>query len=103
MSDMVQTLTDLVQYEPGSVVSKVVLNKRIGTFTLLAYSQGEGLAEHSSPYDIPFIVLEGTAEVLLVGAPYYVSAGQMMMLPANIPHAVKAITNFKMALVIIRE
>lgn len=103
MADMVQTLTDLVEYERGSVISRVILNKKIGSFTLLAFSQGEGLAEHSSPYEIPFMVLEGVAEVIMGGLSYRVGAGQMMLLPASIPHAVKAITNFKMALVLIKE
>lgn len=103
MSNHVQTLTDLVQYQPVSVVSKTIINKKTGTFTLFAFAQGEGLSEHTAPYDAPLTVLDGEAEVILGGETHHLGAGQMLVLPAGIPHAVKAITNFKMALVMIRD
>ncbi len=103
MSNHAQTLTDLVQYQPGSVVSKTVINKKAGTFTLFAFAQGEGLSEHTAPYDAPLIALDGEAEITLDGVEHRLGAGQMLVLPSGIPHAVKAITNFKMALVMIRE
>ncbi|HQV69428.1 MAG TPA: cupin domain-containing protein [Thermoflexales bacterium] len=103
MTNTVHTLTDLVQYQPNSVVSKTVINKKAGTFTLFAFAQGEGLSEHTAPYDAPLIALDGEAEVMLGGTAYHLSTGQMLVLPAGVTHAVKAITNFKMALVMIRD
>jgi quercetin dioxygenase-like cupin family protein len=102
-NNIVHTLTDLVQYQPGSVVSKTIINKKTGTFTLFAFAQGEGLSEHTAPYDAPLIVLDGEAEVTLGGVAHELCAGQMLVLPAGVPHAVKAITHFKMALVMIRD
>jgi quercetin dioxygenase-like cupin family protein len=98
-----QELVSLVQAQEGSVVSRVLLKKETGTVTLFAFAQGQGLSEHSTPHDAMVHVLEGSVEILIGGAPHRVSAGEALLLPANIPHALSAPTAFKMLLVMIRE
>jgi quercetin dioxygenase-like cupin family protein len=98
----VLTMTDLVAYQAGSVVSKTVLDKTIGTITLFAFDAGEGLSEHTAPYDAFVQVIDGEAEVTIAGALHMVQAGQILIMPANQPHALRAAKRFKMLLVMIR-
>lgn len=98
----VLTMTDLVAYQDGSVVSKTVLDKTIGTITLFAFDAGEGLSEHTAPYDAFVQVIDGEAEVTIAGALRAVQAGQILIMPANQPHALRAVKRFKMLLVMIR-
>ena len=98
----VQTISDLVQYQPSTVVSRVILKNPGGTVTAFAFDAGEGLSEHTAPFDALVQVTEGEAEVTIAGDACTVSAGQLLKLPAKIPHAVKAITRFKMLLVMIK-
>ena len=96
------TMRDLVSYQDGSVVSKTLIDKKIGTLTLFSFDAGQGLSEHTAPFDAFVQVLDGEAEVTIDGAPQTVSAGQMIIMPANHPHALQAVKPFKMLLVMIR-
>jgi quercetin dioxygenase-like cupin family protein len=97
------SLASLVEYQAGSVVSKQVLEKKAGTLTLFAFDAGQGLSEHTAPYDATILVIDGKAEILIDGKPHEVGAGQMVIMPANVPHAVKARERFKMLLIMIRS
>lgn len=95
-------VASLVEVQPGAVVSREVIGKPQGTVSLFAFDQGEGLSEHTSPYDALVLALEGKVRVTLDGAEHEVGEGQMIMMPANVPHALEAVTPFKMMLVLIR-
>ena len=96
------TLRELVAYNEGSVVSKTLIDKKIGTVTMFSFDAGQGLSEHTAPFDAFVQVVDGEAEVTINGQPQTVAAGQMIIMPANIPHELKAIKPFKMLLVMIR-
>lgn len=97
------TLAALTEYQTGAIVSREVLRKPTGTVTAFAFDAGQALSEHTAPFDALVCVLDGAAELQIAGKPHQVSAGQMIILPANKPHAVKAVTRFKMLLVMIRS
>ena len=99
----VLALVDLVQYQPGAVVSRTLIKKASGTVTVFAFDAGEGLSEHAAPYDALIFVVDGEAEITVAGSPHVVRAGQMVRLPANRPHALRAVARFKMILTMIRE
>ncbi len=92
----------LVTCQPGTVVSRTLVRKPAGTVTAFAFDAGEGLSEHTAPFDALALDLEGEAEISIAGTPHRLSAGQLLRLPAQQPHAVKAITPFKMLLVMIK-
>lgn len=94
---------DLVAYQTGAVVSREVVRKKTGSVTLFAFDEGQGLSEHTAPFDALVHVLEGVTEVSIGGALHRVSGGELLLMPANVPHALKAATRFKMMLVMIRE
>ena len=96
-------LKDLAAYQDHSIVSREIIKKPAGTVTVFAFDEGEGLSEHTAPFDALVHVLEGTAEVFIDGVPHTVQAGEMIIMPAHIPHAVKAVEPFKMLLVMIRS
>jgi len=96
------TLSELVSYQDGSVVSKTLIDKKIGTLTMFSFGAGQGLSEHAAPFDAVVQVVDGEAEVIIDGEPQTVSAGQMIIMPANIPHELKAVKPFKMLLTMIR-
>lgn len=96
------TLSELVSYQEGSVVSKTLIDKKIGTLTMFSFGAGQGLSEHAAPFDAVVQVVDGEAEVVINGEPQTVSAGQMIIMPANIPHELKAVNPFKMLLTMIR-
>jgi quercetin dioxygenase-like cupin family protein len=98
----VKLLTELLNYQESSVVSRVLLKNKGGTVTLFAFDQGEGLSEHTAPFEAFVLVIDGTATVEIAGKAHSVSTGETIALPANIPHAVKAATRFKMLLTMIR-
>jgi quercetin dioxygenase-like cupin family protein len=93
----------LVDLQPGGVVSRTIVKKKTGTITAFAFDVDEGLSEHSTPYDALIIDLEGEAEVTISGVTHNVKTGDLLRLPAGEPHSVKAVTPFKMLLVMIRE
>lgn len=94
--------SEMVQYQTGAVVSRTLLKSPGGTVTAFAFDAGEGLSEHTAPFDALVLMIEGEAEVSISGKPHHVRAGQLLKLPAGQPHAVKATTRFKMFLVMIR-
>jgi quercetin dioxygenase-like cupin family protein len=93
----------LVRYQEGAVISRTLINCESGTVTLFAFDEGQGLSEHKSPYDALVQVLEGTAEIVVSGKSARLTKEQMITLPANEPHAVNAISKFKMLLTMIRS
>lgn len=95
-------MSESVSYQPGSVVSKTLLDKKIGTLTLFAFDAGQGLSEHTAPFDAVVQVIDGTAAVTIDGTVHQVQAGEMIIMPANLPHALQAEVPFKMLLVMIR-
>ncbi len=96
-------MKDLAAYQDGAVVSKEVLKKNTGTVTVFAFDQGQGLSEHTAPFDALVEILDGEAEVIISGKAHQVSEGEMIIMPANEPHALKANKRFKMMLVMIRS
>ncbi len=96
-------LPGLVNYQDGSVVSRVILKREKGNVTIFAFDEGQGLSEHTSPFDALVQAVEGAAEVMIAGKPIAVKAGEVVLLPAGQPHAVKAGTRFKMLLTMIRS
>jgi quercetin dioxygenase-like cupin family protein len=95
-------LRNLAAYQEHSVVSREIVRKTSGTMTIFAFDKGEGLSEHTAPFDAVVYILEGEAEILIDGKPYSVKEGEMIIMPANKPHALKAITRYKMLLVMIK-
>ena len=98
-----EMLAGMVQYQDGSVVSKTVIGKKNGTVTLFAFAAGQGLSEHTAPLDALVMIIDGAAEITLGGALHHLSAGEALILPANIPHALHAADAFKMMLVMIKS
>src|SRR5512147_1016516 len=98
-----EPLLDMVGYQEGAVVSKTLIDKKTGTVTLFAFARGQGLSEHTAPFDALVQVLDGEVEITISGRPYHLNAGQMILMPAHQPHAVKAMKRFKMMLVMIRS
>jgi quercetin dioxygenase-like cupin family protein len=97
-----QPLADLVQYAEGSIVSRALVQKSVGSLTLFAFDAGQELSEHSAPFDAFVQVLDGETELVIGGKSVPAKAGQLVMMPANVPHAVKANQRFKMLLSMIR-
>jgi len=95
--------TALVEYQPGSVVSRTVLKRDSGSITLFAFDAGQGLAEHSTPHEAWIHLLDGEAEVTIGGRAHAVAAGECIALPAAVPHALRAVRRFKMMLVMLRS
>jgi quercetin dioxygenase-like cupin family protein len=102
--DMANTLKlkDIAAYQEHSVVSREIIRKPSGTMTVFAFDKGEGLSEHTAPFDAAVYLLEGEAEIRIDGKPHSVKEGEMIIMPANKPHALKAITRYKMLLVMIK-
>jgi quercetin dioxygenase-like cupin family protein len=96
-------LPELVNYQQGSIVSRVLLKREKGNVTLFAFDEGQGLSEHTAPFDALAQALEGEAEVTISGKPITVKVGEIVLLPAAQPHAVKATSRFKMLLTMIRS
>ncbi len=96
-------LAGLVEYGEGAVVSRTLIQASVGTVTVFAFDKGQGLSEHSTPYDALVQVLDGSAEITIGGEMVTVSAGQSLLMPADIPHALHAPERYKMLLTMIRE
>ncbi len=97
------TAAGLVEYQAGSIVSREILTKPTGRVSLFAFDEGEGLSEHTSPFDALVQVLEGETEITIAGQPRRVQTGELILMPANQPHALKAVKRFKMILTLIRS
>lgn len=95
-------LAGLVDYREGSVVSKQIIKKDIGNVTLFAFDEGEGLSEHTAPFDAVVYIIDGEAEVIISGESHTVKGGEIIIMPADKPHALNAEKRFKMMLVMIR-
>jgi len=95
-------LMNLVNYQPGSVVSRQIVKKEKGNVTLFAFDEGQALSEHTAPFDALVYVLEGESEVTISGKPHILKSGEMILMPAGEPHALKALKQFKMVLTMIR-
>lgn len=98
-----ENVKNLVNYQDGSVVSRTLIKKETGTITLFAFTKGQGLSEHTAPFDAMVYIIDGKAEIIISGKSQIVESDQMIILPVNKPHALKAIENFKMLLIMIRS
>lgn len=96
-------LAGLVDYQTGAVVSRTVVDKQAGTVTAFSFDDGQGLSEHIAPYDALVYVMDGAVEVTIDDQPHRVEQGEMIIMPAHLPHALRALTRFKMLLVMIRS
>ncbi len=99
----VNRLADRVAYQKGSVVSQTIIDKKAGTITLFSFDEGQGLSEHTAPFDALVYLLDGEAEISISGKPFHLKEGEMIIMPANQPHALKALKRFKMLLIMIRS
>jgi len=100
--EQVMQLRDLVAYQSGAVVSRTLVDARGGTVTAFAFDEGQGLSEHTTPYGASVIVVEGEVEVKISGLAHTLKEGEMIIMPANKPHALKAVTRFKMILIMVK-
>jgi quercetin dioxygenase-like cupin family protein len=96
-------VADLVGYQAGSIVSREIISQKTGTVTIFAFGEGQQLSEHTAPFDAMVLGLDGEAEVIISGQPRRIRKGEMIMMPANKPHALKAVGKFKMILIMIRS
>jgi len=103
LKERILTVNDLVAYQPGTVASRMIVFKKAGTITAFSFDAGEGLSEHTAPFDAVLMVTDGVAEVQIAGTPFTVKTGEMIILPADKPHAVFARERFRMLLTMIRE
>jgi quercetin dioxygenase-like cupin family protein len=94
---------NLIDYQENSVVSMEIIKKETGTVTIFAFDKGEGLSEHTSPFDAMVQVIDGTAEIVISGNKNIVQKGEMNIMPENVPHALNAVERFKMVLTMIRS
>jgi quercetin dioxygenase-like cupin family protein len=94
---------ELVNYQDGAVVSREIVKKSTGSVTLFAFDEGQGLSEHTAPFDALVQVVEGETEIMISGQPYRLQGGEMILMPAGQPHALKALKRFKMILTMIRS
>ncbi|MBL7047314.1 MAG: cupin domain-containing protein [Candidatus Marinimicrobia bacterium] len=104
MNDLYQTqnIEQLIDYQDDSVVSKTLIKKDTGTVTLFAFDKGQGLSEHTAPFDALVQILDGETDITISATPHRVKSGEIIIMPKNEPHALKAIEKFKMMLVMIR-
>ncbi len=95
-------LADLVRYQKGAVVSREIIRKDTGTVTVFSFDKGEGLSEHTAAFDALVYILDGKAQIIISGKPHVLSKGELIIMPADKPHALKAINKFKMLLVMVK-
>jgi len=103
LTAQVVRMADLVDYQDGSVVSREIINRKTGTVTVFAFDQGQGLSEHTAPFDALVYLLDGQAEIVISGKALQLKEGEMVIMPANHPHALKALEKFKMLLIMIKS
>ncbi len=96
-------MKEMVNYQDGSVVSKEIIKKPTGTVTIFAFDQGQGLSEHTAPFDAMVCVLDGEVEIIISGESHHLKEGEMIVMPGGEPHALKALTQFKMMLVMVKS
>ncbi|MHB8105070.1 MAG: cupin domain-containing protein [Dehalococcoidales bacterium] len=103
LTGQVMEMLNMVAYQAGTIVSRTIIDKPTGTLTLFAFDEGQGLSEHTAPYDAMVYIFDGEAEIAISGKPLVVKQGEMVIMPANQPHALKALSRFKMMLVMIKS
>jgi len=96
-------LIDLADYQKGSVVSRTIIDKKTGTVTFFAFDKGQRLSEHTASFDALVCLLDGEAEIVISGKPLRLKEGEIIIMPANQPHELKAVKKFKMILIMIRS
>ncbi|MFD1314904.1 cupin domain-containing protein [Namhaeicola litoreus] len=96
------TLKESIDYSPGATVSKIVTKNKCGSTTLFSFDKGQNISEHTAPFDAVVVILEGKCEITIAGKQNFLSEGQMILMPANIPHALEATEAFKMMLIMIK-
>ena len=96
-------LVNLTDYQADSVVSRTIIDKKTGTVTFFAFDEGQGLSEHTAPFDALVYIVDGEADIIISGIPCHVKEGEMVIMPANQPHSLKATKRFKMVLIMIKE
>jgi quercetin dioxygenase-like cupin family protein len=97
------SLKDLVSYAEGTVASRMIISRKAGNITIFSFDENEGLSEHTAPFDALVTILEGECEVWVAGQTYQMKTGETIIFPANVPHALSAVTKFKMSLTMIKE
>jgi quercetin dioxygenase-like cupin family protein len=97
------SLRDAVSYQDKAIVSREIAGRDTGTVTIFAFDKGQGLSEHTAPFDALVNILDGEAEILIAGKPHFLKEGEMIVMPAGKPHALKALEKFKMLLIMIRS
>jgi quercetin dioxygenase-like cupin family protein len=102
-SNSIINLKKSIDYQSDSVVSKTIIDKKSGTVTLFAFSTNQSLSEHTAPFDALVQSIEGSVEIKIDSKPYNLNEGDTIIMPANVPHALKALTDFKMLLTMIKE
>ncbi|MBU1055072.1 MAG: cupin domain-containing protein [Proteobacteria bacterium] len=100
---MKSKINEMIDYQANAVVSKTIIDKKAGTVTIFAFDEDQGLSEHSAPFDAMVQIVEGEVEIKISGEPHRLSEGEMIIMPANKPHALKAISKFKMILTMIKS
>ncbi len=96
-------ISGFVSYQDGAIVSREIIKKPTGSVTIFAFAEGQGLSEHTAPFDALVQVVEGETEIVISGHPHRLKGGEMILMPAGQPHALKALTQFKMILTMIRS
>jgi len=96
-------LNEIIDYQEDSVVSRTLIKKKTGTVTLFAFDQGQALSEHTAPFDAMVYILDGEAEITISGKAFHLNTGEMIIMPANEPHALKALKKYKMLLIMIKS
>ncbi len=99
----VNAVADMVSYQEGTVVSRILMKGKTGSVTLFAFTAGQELSEHTTPYDALVHLVDGEAAITVAGRPYRVRAGETLLMPAHQPHALRAVSPFKMLLTMIRS
>jgi quercetin dioxygenase-like cupin family protein len=99
----IYTLEEMLDYQESSVVSRTLINKDEGTITLFSFDKGEGLSEHTTPFDALVYIFDGKAKITISKKDYILQKGQMILMPANEPHALKALEKYKMMLIMIKS
>lgn len=99
----VMKVSEMIDYQEGSIVSRTLIDKGTGTVTMFAFTKGQGLSEHTAPFDAMVNIIDGEAEIIITGKKYEVKTGEMIIMPANEPHALNARERFKMVLTMIRS
>ncbi|MDO8686001.1 MAG: cupin domain-containing protein [Clostridiales bacterium] len=103
MTQQVSNMKDMVAYQDGSIVSKEIIKKATGTVTIFAFDQDQGLSEHTAPFDALVQIVDGEAEIIISGESHHLEEGEIIIMPAGKPHALKALKKFKMMLVMVKS